>query len=91
MNPSTELYYNSPAADWNDALPVGNGRMGGMVFGKPADELIQLNEDSLWSGGFRNRNNPKAYDNLEKITHPYKGGKDHRGGRAVRRCVLRHQ
>lgn len=67
MNPSTELYYNSPAADWNDALPVGNGRMGGMVFGKPADELIQLNEDSLWSGGFRNRNNPKAYDNLEKI------------------------
>ena len=33
MNPSTELYYNSPAADWNDALPVGNGRMGGMVFG----------------------------------------------------------
>ena len=41
--------------------------MGGMVFGKPADELIQLNEDSLWSGGFRNRNNPKAYDNLEKI------------------------
>lgn len=67
MNPSTELYYNSPAADWNDALPVGNGRMGGMAFGKPADELIQLNEDSLWSGGFRNRNNPKAYDNLEKI------------------------
>lgn len=67
MNSSTELYYNSPAADWNDALPVGNGRMGGMVFGKPTDELIQLNEDSLWSGGFRNRNNPKAYDNLEKI------------------------
>lgn len=67
MNPSTELYYNSPAADWNDALPVGNGRMGGMVFGKPTDELIQLNEDSLWSGGFRNRNNLKAYDNLEKI------------------------
>ena len=67
MNPSTELYYNSPAADWNDAHPVGNGRMGGMVFGKPTDELIQLNEDSLWSGGFRNRNNPKAYDNLEKI------------------------
>ena len=67
MSPSTELYYNSPAADWNDALPVGNGRMGGMVCGKPADELIQLNEDSLWSGCFRNRNNPKAYDNLEKI------------------------
>ena len=67
MKSSTYLYYDRPAADWNEALPVGNGRMGGMVFGTPAGELIQLNEDSLWSGSFRNRNNPKAYDNLEKI------------------------
>ncbi len=61
------LYYTRPAADWNEALPVGNGRMGGMIFGSPCEELIQLNEDSLWSGGFRDRNNPKAYENLEKI------------------------
>ena len=66
-NPSTDLFYTRPAANWDEALPVGNGRMGGMIFGTPDNELIQLNEDSLWSGGFRNRNNPKAYDNLEKI------------------------
>ncbi len=66
-DPSTDLYYTCPAANWDEALPVGNGRMGGMIFGIPDAELIQLNEDSLWSGGFRNRNNPKAYDNLAKI------------------------
>lgn len=67
LEASKDLYYTAPAADWNGALPVGNGRMGAMIFGTPDNELIQLNEDSLWSGGFRQRNNPKAYDNLEKI------------------------
>lgn len=67
LNATTELFYNCPAADWNQALPVGNGRMGGMVFGTPDNELIQLNEDSLWSGNFRERNNSEAFENLEKI------------------------
>ena len=66
-DPSYDLWYTSPAAEWNTALPVGNGRMGAMVFGETANEILQLNEDSIWSGNFRNRNNPKAYDNLEKI------------------------
>lgn len=66
-NLSEILEYSSPAADWNEALPVGNGRMGAMIFGSPEAELLQLNEDSLWSGGYRNRNNPKAYNNLEKL------------------------
>lgn len=61
------LWYEKPAADWNEALPVGNGKLGGMIFGEPAHELIQLNEDSLWSGGFRKRDNPNAYPNLEKV------------------------
>ncbi len=67
MDRSHTLYYTRPAADWNEALPVGNGRLGGMIFADPAAELIQLNEDSLWSGDFRDRNNPLAYDNLEKM------------------------
>lgn len=69
------LWYKVPAENWDEALPVGNGRLGGMVFGKPADELIQLNEDSIWSGGFRKRNNPKAYDNLEKMRALIREGK----------------
>lgn len=69
------LWYNKPAADWNEALPVGNGRIGGMIFGRPTDELIQLNEDSVWSGGFRYRNNPKAYANLDKMRSLIKEGR----------------
>ena len=45
------LWYRQPAAVWNEALPLGNGRLGAMVFGGLADETIQLNEETLWSGG----------------------------------------
>ncbi len=69
------LWYNAPAENWDEALPVGNGRIGGMVFGRPGDELIQLNEDSIWSGGFRKRNNPKALGDLEKMRELLKNGK----------------
>ena len=69
------LWYDAPAANWDEALPVGNGRLGGMIFGKPVDELIQLNEDSIWSGGFRKRNNPNAYANLERIRQLIRDGK----------------
>lgn len=45
------LWYNQPAAQWTEALPVGNGRIGAMIFGNPAGELLQLNEATFWSGG----------------------------------------
>lgn len=45
------LWYEKPAEIWEDALPLGNGRLGAMVFGIPGKERIQLNEDSLWPGG----------------------------------------
>jgi len=47
---NTSLWYKQPAKDWNEALPVGNGRIGAMVFGNPWNETIQLNEESLWAG-----------------------------------------
>jgi alpha-L-fucosidase 2 len=46
-----KLWYNKPAEQWTEALPLGNGRLGAMVFGKVNEELIQLNESTLWSGG----------------------------------------
>ena len=55
------LWYTKPAKDWNEALPVGNGRLGAMVFGRVEDELIQLNEQTLWTGGPVDPNpNPEA-------------------------------
>ena len=51
FDPSSLLWYNSPAKKWDEALPVGNGRLGAMVFGKNGEERIQLNEETYWSGG----------------------------------------
>ena len=44
------LWYQQPAEKWTEALPIGNGRMGAMVFGGTTDERIQFNEDTLWTG-----------------------------------------
>jgi alpha-L-fucosidase 2 len=54
------LWYDKPAAEWTDALPVGNGRLGAMIFGSPATELLQLNEDTLYAGQPYDPNNPEA-------------------------------
>ena len=54
------LWYQKPAAHWEEALPLGNGRLGAMAFGDPAHERIALNEDTLWSGYPMSRNNPAA-------------------------------
>ncbi len=60
----TLLWYEHPAEKWVEALPVGNGRLGGMVFGGVAEERIQLNEDSIWSGEPHFNPNPKMRENL---------------------------
>ena len=54
------LWYSSPASCWDDAMPLGNGRLGAMVFGHPAQETIQLNEESIWSSRWYDRNNPDS-------------------------------
>lgn len=61
------LWYKKSASDWNEALPLGSGRLGMMVFGQPCFETIQLNEESVWSGMFRNRNNPDALKTLPEV------------------------
>ncbi|KLT67405.1 glycoside hydrolase N-terminal domain-containing protein [Pedobacter sp. BMA] len=47
----SKLWYKKPASKWTEALPIGNGRLGAMIFGVPGEELIQLNEATFWSGG----------------------------------------
>ena len=47
------LWYKQPATTWTGALPIGNGRLGAMVFGSIVEERLQLNEDTLWSGAPR--------------------------------------
>ncbi|WP_150271309.1 glycosyl hydrolase family 95 catalytic domain-containing protein [Paenibacillus tepidiphilus] len=66
MNEKT-IWYNHPAEKWEEAMPIGNGTLGGMVFGSTGIERMQLNEDSLWYGGPMNRNNPHTLTHLDEI------------------------
>ena len=61
------LWYNTPAQTWTQALPVGNGVIGGMVYGTPAVERIQLNEETIWAGQPNNVVNPHAKDALPEV------------------------
>jgi alpha-L-fucosidase 2 len=61
------LWYRAPAARWIEALPVGNGRLGAMVFGGVGSDRWQLNEDSLWTGGPEDADNPAALPALPRI------------------------
>ncbi|MEP6845163.1 MAG: glycoside hydrolase family 95 protein, partial [Panacibacter sp.] len=63
-----QLWYNQPAAVWTEALPVGNGKLGAMVFGGVENELLQLNEATLWTGGpIHNNVNPGSKNYLPLI------------------------
>lgn len=61
------LNFDKPAADWNHALPIGNGRIGAMIFGGTENERIQVNEDTLWGGGPHDYTNADAYSHLQEI------------------------
>jgi alpha-L-fucosidase 2 len=65
--PGLVLWYKKPAILWSDALPIGNGRLGAMVFGGVQAERLQMNEDTLWSGAPREWNNPDAKSHLAEL------------------------
>lgn len=62
-----KLWYDAPATVWEEALPLGNGRIGAMVYGNPTQEVYQLNEETLWSGYPQDCNNPKAAEVLPLV------------------------
>ena len=65
--PDLKLWYKQAADEWRQALPIGNGRLGAMVFGGLKQEQLQLNEESVWQGKKVNNNNPEALQNLPEI------------------------
>ncbi|MGC5798230.1 glycoside hydrolase family 95 protein [Sphingomonas sp. NFX23] len=69
------LWYRQPAVAWTEALPVGNGRLGAMVFGGTASERLQLNEDTLWTGGPYDPVNPAAHAALPEVRRLIDAGK----------------
>lgn len=70
-----KLEFNKPAEKWEEAIPIGNGKLGGMIFGLTGTERIQLNEDSVWYGGKQDRINPSAKEKLPEIRKLIMDGK----------------
>ena len=75
-----KLWYAQPAAKWTDALPIGNGRLGAMIFGGVSDERIQFNEDTLWTGHPHDYANTNALAALPKIRELLAAGKNKEAG-----------
>ena len=69
------LFYRQPAKEWVEALPIGNGRLGGMVFGGVPAERIQLNEDTFWSGGPYDPTNDEALEYLPQVRQLLREGR----------------
>lgn len=67
MRNSHVLWYDKPASMWTEALPIGNSRLGAMVYGTPASERLQLNEETIWAGRPNNNANPEARTYLPKV------------------------
>lgn len=86
-----KLWYDKPAENWNEALPLGNGRLGAMVFGDPAMENIQLNEETFWSGGPSRNDNPKALDALPEVRKLIFEGKYHDAEKMVNENMVAEQ
>lgn len=83
-----KLWYDKPADNWVAALPIGNGRLGAMVFGGIETERIQLNEESIWTGAPVNRANPEALENLDKVRQLLFDGKYAEGDRLAQEKIM---
>ena len=90
MTPKSDLtlWYRQPAREWVEAVPIGNGRLGAMVFGDTKAERIQLNEDSLWDGCHRDRHNPRALKALPEIRRLLFEGKCNEAAQLAGRTML---
>ncbi|MCF0243905.1 MAG: glycoside hydrolase family 95 protein [Bacteroidaceae bacterium] len=65
--PQHVLWYDKPAVSWNEALPIGNARLGAMLFSAPSSDRLQLNEETIWAGKPNNNTNPEAREWLPKV------------------------
>ncbi len=83
-----KIWFKSPAKTWNDALPIGNGRLGAMIFGKVDNELIQLNEESIWDGHRINDNNPQSLAHLKEIQNLLLNGENNKAHELMKKYML---
>jgi alpha-L-fucosidase 2 len=83
-----KLWYNQPAGQWVEAMPIGNGRLGAMVFGNPSQERIQLNENTIWAGQPYRNDNPEARKALPEVRQLIFEGKVREAQNLVNRTFI---
>ena len=88
MSSTMKLWYRQPAANWNEALPIGNGRLGAMVFGGVERERLQLNEESLWDGYPREGVNPRALGALPEVRRLLFAGQNAEAVKLAEACMM---
>ncbi|MGF7138572.1 glycoside hydrolase family 95 protein [Roseimarinus sediminis] len=81
---SSRLWYQQPAREWTDALPIGNGSFGAMIYGDPKKEIIRLNHDELWSGYPKDGNNPDAINYIDDVKQLLEQGLYHQAHQMLR-------
>lgn len=86
-----KLWYKTPAANWWEALPIGNGHLGAMVFGGTHQEELQLNEATFWSGGPYNNVNPEGKTYLSRVRSLIFGGKEAEAEALMNKCFFTPQ
>lgn len=82
------LKYNKPGTRWEECLPIGNGSLGAMILGGVDEELLGLNEESLWSGYYRDKNNPAAFQSLEKVRELIFAGRNAEAEKLIQDTML---
>ncbi len=87
-NAPLKLWYSKPATIWVEALPIGNSRMGAMIFGGVNQEKIQLNDETFWAGGPHSNNNPEGVKHLQEIRNLIFEGKEKEAERLIDQYYL---
>lgn len=83
-----KLWYNKPASMWEEALPIGNGRLGAMIYGTPGEEHLQFNEETLWDCGPRQYQRKDAHKYLSKIRNLIFAGKQHEAEKLANKVFM---
>ena len=83
-----DVWFNQPAANWNEAIPIGNGTLGGMVYGGIESDTIKINEETLWSGEPRDLQNYEAIKYLPEIRQLLLDGKTQKGEKLINSKML---
>ena len=86
--PLLKLWYEQPAKQWVEALPIGNGRLGAMIYGDPMNEVIQLNENTLWAGQPNRNDNPDAKAALPEVRQLIFDGKYQEAQDLVNKSII---